>query len=66
MQRHVSISLLAVVSHQSDPHHLMKREVETTSEPAVTQQHDSESCKDTKLMTYYICRNWFGLEVWFI
>ena len=30
VQCHVSISLLAVVSHQSDPHHLMKREVEST------------------------------------
>lgn len=30
MQCHVSISRLAVVSHQSDPHHLMKRVVEST------------------------------------
>lgn len=30
VQCHVSIRLLAVVSHQSDPHHLMKTEVEST------------------------------------
>ena len=74
VQCHVSISLLAVVSHQSDPHHLMKREVESTAHKSL-QWLSSMIQTAVKTPNWWRCprylkkkkkRIWFSPDVWFI